>query len=183
MKPYRLLIPLLALILFISSCEFQCKVGSMDENQQKTKATGPVKIGNALVYNNIQITSNKLALNKAYLVFENGERVPNDNFVEFSSPIKLLLLIDSGWTVNNMKVKLGASEKVTNENGVTELEQQDLFADYPEGVSAEDARIIGLTISIKMNPGAPPTWFKVNFRVWDKNSDGYIEGHYKLFSK
>lgn len=183
MKSYQLAIPLLALMFFVSSCEFRCKVGSIDEKEQGAKVAGPVKIGNALVYNNIQITSKKLKLNKAYLVFKNGDRVPNDNIVDFTSPIKLLLLIDSGWTVNNTKVQLGGSEKITNENGGTELEEADLFAGFPEGVSEEDARIIGLTVSMKLRTGAPPTSFKVNFRVWDKNSDGYIEGNYKLFSK
>ena len=183
MKPYQFVIPILALMPVIYSCEFSCKVGAIDEKEQGAKAQGPVKIGDAIVYNNIQITAKNLKLNRAYLVFENGERVPNDNIVDFTSPIKLLLLIDSGWTVNNMKVKLGGSEKITNENGGTELEEADLFAGSPEGVSEEDARIIGLTVSIRLKQGAPPTWFKVNFRVWDKNSDGYIEGHYKLFSK
>lgn len=183
MKPYHVVISIFALMPFLSSCEFQCKVGSMDEKEQGAKATEPVKIGNALVYNNIQITANKLHLNKAYLVFKNGERVPNDNNVDFTSPIELLLLIDSGWVVNNGKVNLGASEKVAAESGSEVLNEEDLFATYPDGVSEKDAKIIALMVSIELKPGSPPTSFKVNFRVWDKNSDGYIEGSYKLFSK
>lgn len=183
MKSYQVVIPILALMPVISSCEFKCRIGTLDENEPQARAQGPVKIGNAIVYNGIQLTSKKIALNRAYLVFENGERVPNDNIVDFTSPIKLLLLIDSGWTINNKKVMLGASEKVASENGTTVLEEKDMFASYTDGVTEEEASVIGLSVIAKMKPGAPPTSFKVNFRVWDKNSDGYIEGHYKLFSK
>ena len=183
MRKLRLLISFFALTIIISSCKFSCKVGSLDETEPKAMSKGTVKIGDALVYNDIEITSNAVKLNKAYLVFENGERVPDGNLVDFTSPVKLVLLIDSGWEINNGKVMLGASEKISSETSDEILNEADLFASYTDGISEEDARIIGITASIKLPRGAPPTAFDVHVRVWDKNSDAFIEGRYKLFSK
>lgn len=183
MGKLRLLISIITLTIIVSSCKFSCKVGSMDETPAKARTKGTVKIGDALVYNDIAISFKDIKLNKAYLVFENGERVPDGNLVDFSSPVKLVLLIDSGWTTKNAKVMLGASEKISSEDSDVILNEDDLFAGYPEGVTEEDSRIIGITASIKLPSGAPPTSFDVHVKVWDKNSDAYIEGKYKLFSK
>ena len=183
MRKLRLLVTFISLTIIISSCKFSCKLGSMDETPSKAKTKGTVKIGDAVVYNDIDISFKDIKLNKAYLVFQNGERVPDGNLVDFSSPIKLVLLIDSGWTTTNGKVMLGASERISSEDSDTILNEDDLFAGYPDGVTEEDARIIGVTASIKLPSGAPPTSFDVLVKVWDKNSDAFIQGKYKLFSK
>ena len=183
MKLYRPVIPAFVLMLVLSSCKFSCKVGAIDEDKQAGNTQGPVRIGDAIVYNGIQLTSKNIKLNKAYLVFENGEKVPDDNIVDFTSPVKLLILIDSGWTSKNNKVMIDGSEKVIDEEGRLILNKEDLFGDYPDGAPEADARILGFTANIKLRKGVPPTSFNVITRVWDKNSEAYVEAKYKLYSK
>ncbi len=93
------------------------------------------------------------------------------------------LKIDEGWVEKDGKVLLGASEKIIAEDGTVVLEEDDLFEKYTDGISAEDAKSIYLSAALRLKEGAAPTSFKVTFKVWDKNGNGYIEGSYKLFSK
>jgi len=166
----------------LPSCEFNCKVGEIKEDKTN-HAKSPVVKDGAIIYNGIQLSSVKIKISKAYLVFENGERVPGNNFVDFERPVKLLLIIDSGWVIQNSKAWLGASEKVVTEDGKTMLDEKDLFIAYREGISAEDSKIIGLTYTLEVKQGTPPASFTVFFKVWDKKGEGYIEGNYKMFSK
>jgi hypothetical protein len=164
---------------FLQSCEFNCSVGKKEE---EVKGVAVVKDG-ARIYNNIELNSLGIKVNKAYLLTEDGGRVPDDNFVDFKSPVKMQLKIDEGWVEKEGKVLLGASEKIVAEDGTVVLEEDDLFERYTEGIPAEDAKSIYLSATLRLKEGAAPTSFKVTFRVWDKNGDGYIEGSYKLFSK
>lgn len=173
------LFSLLCISILLSSCEFSCK---LDQNKE-IKAGKPKVQDGAILYNNIQLTPHIIKVNKAYLVFANGERVPEDNFVDFTNPVKLVLLVDKGWNSNEGRVKLGGSEKVMIEGGRTILDEKDLFESYKDGVSEEDAKIISLTVELSIKPGSPPATFIVSFRVWDKSGEGFVEGSYKLFSK
>jgi hypothetical protein len=171
------------IILFLlSSCEFKCNVGNKDKTAN-AEVKKPVVKGGSIIYNGIDLESHNMKLSKAYLIFEDGTRVPEGNFVDFSAPIRLILLIDSGWVAQQGMVLIGASEKVQTENGATILDEKDLFEKYPEGVSVEDAKIIGLTVTLRIDKNSPPTSFTTSFKVWDKKGDGYIEGNYKLYSK
>ena len=166
------------ILMFLQSCEFNCSVGNKDEPRGKA-----VVQDGARVYNNIKLTNFKTNLEKAYLVFEDGSRVPDDNFVDFSQPVRLMLEFDGGWREENGKVMLGASEKIIAENGSVILDEPDLFQKYPDGINIRDANTIHLSANIKLRENAAPTSFSVQFRVWDKNDEGYIEGSYMLFSK
>ncbi|HQX97020.1 MAG: hypothetical protein IPH34_14275 [Chitinophagaceae bacterium] len=169
-------------ILFtLQSCEFSCSVGDKEE-ETKDKGTAVVKDG-ARIYNNIQLKTSGIKLEKAYLYLESGERVPDDNFVDFNGKIKLRLQFASDWKEENGKVLLGASEKIVAESGEVILEENDLFEKYPEGVSVEDSKIVFLSAILKLKPSAQPTSCTVFFRVWDKRSDAFVEGSYQLFSK
>jgi hypothetical protein len=170
---------LLGFLIFLQSCEFSCQVGNKDEPKGGKAET---KDG-IQVYNGIKIDAYKVKVDKAYLVFEDGTRVPDDNFVDFSQPIKLQLKIDSGWSVQDGKVWIGASEKIIQEGGITILDEPDMFANLTEGINATDAKSMYLKATIKLKENTPPTSFSVQFRVWDKKSDAYLEGSYMLFSK
>ena len=86
-------------ILFtLQSCEFSCSVGDKEE-ETKDKGTAVVKDG-ARIYNNIQLKTSGIKLEKAYLYLESGERVPDDNFVDFNGKIKLRLQFASDWKEN-----------------------------------------------------------------------------------
>ena len=162
----------------LSSCEFNCSIGKKDE----VTGAAEVKDG-ARIYNNIQLNASGVKVDKAYLLLDNGQRVPDDNFVDFNGPVKMQILIDSGWVEENGKVFLGASEKIITEKGEVVLEEADLFQKYPNGISTEDSKSIYLSASVKLKEGIPPTSFTVSFRIWDKKGNGFVEGSYKLYSK
>jgi hypothetical protein len=181
MRLKSLFFPLFFISILLPSCEFHCSVGKKEDPVHKTNL--PIHTEGATIYNGIELVSYKVKLNKAYLVFADGERVPEDNFVDFDQPVKLLLFIDSGWATIDKKVMLGASEKVVAEYGEIILNKQDLFELMPGGISENDAKIIGLTVTLKIKQGSPPSFYTIPFRVWDKRGEGYIEGTYKLYSK
>jgi hypothetical protein len=176
-----LLLLLLGIIIFsLEACEFSCQLGSRDE-----KPTSAVKPVQARTRNGIALKTNVIDVEKAYLLFEDGSAVPEDNVVDFSQAIKLLLVIEKGWVEKNNKVSLGSAEKIVVEGGEILLDEKDLFAiSYPEGMDPAAAKRISLTASIR--PGReirPLTDFLISFRVWDKNGDGFVEGSYKLYAK
>ena len=168
----------ISIIILLPSCEFNCSIGKKDE----PKGVAVVNQGTR-IYNGIDLEVNGLRVNKAYLLLDDGQRVNDDNFVDFKQPVRLQLLIDSGWVEQDGKVLLGAAEKITGENGNTILQEDDLFQKYPEGIDAADARIIYLSATLNLKENASPTSFKVAFRVWDKRGKGWVRGSYKLYSK
>lgn len=178
----RTSLPMLFILLALSlqSCEFSCSIGG---KKDEVKGTAVVKDGTR-IYNDIQLTANKVKLSKAYLVFKDGTAMPEGNLVDFTKPVKVQLVVDDGWVNENGKVMLGAAEKITAEDGTVILDEQDLFSGrYDDGISATDAKEIGLTANITLKKDAPPATFTVSFRVWDKKGEGYVEGSYKLYSK
>ena len=169
---------IVSISFLLQSCEFNCSIG------KKNEVTGAAEVKDgARIYNNIQLNASAVKVDKAYLLFDDGQRVPDDNFVDFKSPVKMQILIDSGWVEENGKVLLGASEKIITEKGEVVVEEADLFQKYPDGISVEDSKSIYLSAILKLKEGIPPTSFTVSFRVWDKKGDGSVEGSYKLYSK
>jgi len=179
MKRIHALMIVCCLPAILSSCEFKCSVGNKDE---EPKGTAVDKEGTK-IYNSIKLNTSRVKVKRAYLEFSDRTRVPDDNFVDFTQPIKLFLIIDSGWVEQDGQVFLGASEKIIVETGDIILDEADLFGSDTDGISAADARVIALTASLQLRKNIPPTSFSVQFRVWDKRGDGYIEGSYMLFSK
>ena len=169
-------------LFVLSSCEFHCSIGSESTNKERTH-NEPIRKNGTTLLNGIELTANKMKVSKAYLVLANGERVPDDNVVDFNSPVKMLLLIDSGWTTINKRVWIGASEKVVAPNGEILLNEKDLFTDDDKGADATDAKIIGLTVTLKFPGSNLPDHLVIPFKVWDKKGEGYIEGSYTLYSK
>lgn len=169
---------LISVSLLLQSCEFNCSVGKKDD----IKGDAKVKDG-ARIYNNIDLTAMGVNVDKVYLLTEDGQRVPEDNFVDFNSTIKMYIQTGSGWVEDSGKVFLGASEKIISERGTVLVEVEDLFEKYTEGISVKDSKSIYLSAILKLKEGSPPTSCTVSFRVWDKKGDGVIEGSYKLYSK
>lgn len=165
--------------LFLSSCEFRCSVGDKKNagvQKEEKKA--------ARVSNDILLDPKNVEIEKAYLLFEDGSRVPDNNVVDFSQAVKLMLAINDGWKETNGKVLLGASEKIEVESGEVLLDEPDLFKSYTDGISADDAKYISLTARVTLKKDIRPlTTFIVSFKVWDKNSDASVSGHYKLYAK
>lgn len=182
MKLFSLVLLVCVSFLF-QSCEFSCSVGSKEEKEKK--AVRDAKSG-ARILNEIKLNATDLKIEKAYLMFEDGEMVPDDNIVDFSQSIKLVIVFESGWKEIEGKVSLGASEKITVQGGEVLLDEADLFAEkLPNGLSVADSKTIALiaTINAKNKTIKPLTSFQVDFRVWDKNSNAAVEGNYKLYAK
>jgi|GEM_PF-1707019 len=172
----------LATAMLLSSCEFQCKLGAKSKDESTVEKLPAQKDG-ALVYNDIKVETHKVQLKKAWLMKEEGTRLAEGNFVDFPATVKLILELGEGWQLKGQRVFLGISEIITDEYENELLNEKDLFANNTAGFTEEDARIVGISASIKLNEDAAPTSFKVFFKVWDKNSEAYVEGSYSLFSK
>lgn len=180
MRSRSMFLSLLFTSVVLTSCEFHCSVGDKGETKD---ANPPVVKDGASIYNGIEVKSNGVKVNKAYLIYEDGTRVKDDNFVDFKQPVKVAIFVDEGWTEKDGKVFLGASEKVTTDDGKVVLDEADIFANDTVGATPSDAKIITITFSLKLEKEIQPTKFNVNFKVWDKNGEGYVEGQYKLSSK
>ncbi len=135
------------------------------------------------IKNNIQLKTNGFKVSQAYLTFDDGTAVPQDNKVELDQKITLLLIIDEGWKITDGQVYPGASEKITLSNGFEVLNNEDLFTAYNEkGVTAEDARYISLKAKITKLDNKN-NYIIVKFRVWDKKGTSSLTGSYKFFIK
>jgi hypothetical protein len=178
---YGKLSPLLLLIaLLLSSCKFSCNVNEGSKPAGKT-VSGPAMVNGALVSNSIDVAATGVKLKSATLQFEDGTRVPDDNVVKLNQKINLLLQLDNTWKMIDGKSFIGASEKITTSSGYEMLNAADLFKDYSvSGVDPTDAKYIRLNAVItKADPSV--SYYKVEFRVWDKKGDGEIKGSYQFY--
>jgi hypothetical protein len=167
------------LTMVLTSCEFHCSVGTPVE-KQPTPAGSTDKPS---IANRIKLTTRNVKVSQAFLITANDNKpVPENNAIDFSQPVKLMLVIESGWTVENGLSFIGASEKVSSE-GTVLLDEKDVFAEYESGVNATDAKAIGLSVTIPPPPKGAVNEYNVEFRVWDKKGTGYVEGSYTLHSK
>jgi hypothetical protein len=171
MKPAASFILLLALMFF--SCEV--KVNTPSSKESKTEKT------NAKIRNGIQLKANGLNVEQAFLTYEDGALVSNENKIDVNQKVVLRLIMD-GWKEENGRVMIGATEKLTTSKGQTILDTDDLFVSYPEGVDAKDAKYITLSAVITRLDELYD-YFLVEFRVWDKKGGGEVTGSYKLYLK
>lgn len=132
------------------------------------------------VLNDISLeTGGGIEVNQAFLTYENGDVVPSPNITSLRKPIYLHLNLIKGWKEEMGEVSLGASEKISSDNGTVFLDEPDLFQKY-KSLSADDAKIIQLKAVINSMLG-PIKYFVVDYKVWDKNGDGIIKGSYKFY--
>src|SRR5688572_11599099 len=169
----------LLFILGISSCEVKVGTGNSDK-ESNTTASGNESKSNK-IRNGILLKENGLDVDEAYLTVNDGSLLSNENKVDINDIVKMNLVM-GGWKVENDKVFVGASEKVLTSEGYMILNEADLFANFTEGVNANDAKYINLSVQLtKMTK--VPDHFLVEFRVWDKKSNADVSGSYKLYLK
>ena len=166
----RLLLPLLA-ITFFTSCEFHAKVKEATDEAAKSSTKSKIR-------NGINIKSNGLKVSQAFLVYGDGTLVPPENLAKINQELYIRLIIDSGWKVENGKVTLGASEKVTTSDGKAILDEADLFSGN-DTVDEKDAGVIVLKVVIN-RVDKLYDYYQVNFKVWDKKGTGEITGDYRF---
>jgi hypothetical protein len=132
------------------------------------------------VLNDISVeTEGSVKVYRAFLSYESGDLVPSSNVTAPGKPIYLNLNITKGWKEEMGEVSLGASEKISTDNGTVLLDEPDLFQNY-KSVSADDAKFIKLKAVVN-NLSGPIKYFIVDYKVWDKNGDGVIRGSYKFY--
>jgi len=182
---------LTALIIFaivFTSCEFKCNIGKDTEKKDQQKDSTIQKSSNKnnspQTLNGIELSTNEVQVNRAFLSLESGNLVPSDNTVALGEKISLVINIDNGWKEIDGKSFIGASEKITTDNGTTLLDTGDMFAAYDQtGLDPTDAKVITLKAIITSKPSGPVEYYVVNFRVWDKKGNGEITGKYKFYIK
>lgn len=133
----------------------------------------------AKIRNGIRLKEKGLKIEQAYLTYEDGSLVSNDNKIDLNQKVIIRLIID-GWKEENGRVMPGATEKLTTSEGQVFLDEKDLFASYTDGVDAKDAKHITLSAVITRLDKLYD-YFLVEFRVWDKKGGGELSGSYKLY--
>jgi hypothetical protein len=160
-------------MLAFAACNTSPKTDNKPSVQSET--------GSKNVRNDIAIKTKGLEVEQAFLLFDGGKLVPQDNKVEVGQRVDLRMLI-KGWKAVNGKVFLGASEKITTDEGQTVLDEQDLFASFTDGVSEADAGVITISATISRIDKLFK-YFEVSCRVWDKQSDDNATAVYRLYLK
>ena len=158
---------LFASVLFIS-CELKVNTPASDSSGDKIR-------------NGIQLKEKGLVVEQAFLLFEDGKLIPAGNKIEVGQWVGLRLIVN-GWQKNDGKVFLDAEEQITTSDGRQLLDQKNLFKDYADGLTSEDAR--ALTLSARITAiDKLYDYFTVTFRVWDKKDQNELSGSYKLYLK
>ena len=166
MRKYCVIVILMSLL--ISSCEISVKRSDSEE-------TGKSKIRNGITFR-----SNGIKVEQAFLITEDGALLPDDNKVKVNQKIRLRL-IASGWKERDGKIFLDASEKMETSEGNVFLDEKDMFRDYQDGLSPEDAKYITLSAVITQIDKLYD-FYKVSFQVKDKNDEQKsVAGSYKLY--
>ena len=172
--------------LLLSSCEFKCSVGDQGTEPKKTKtvSSSTVEKDGAIITNGVDITTKGVKIEKVGLFLPDDSRLSDDNLVSLGEKIKMVILIDSGWVVEDGKSFIGASEKISNNLGEVAVKAEDIFSDYTEsGIEAADAKAISLSAVITDIGNGGADHYVVEFRIWDKKGTAEISGSYKFYLK
>jgi hypothetical protein len=132
------------------------------------------------ILNDVSIeTEGGVEVNRAFLTYETDEQVPSSNLTSAGKPIYLNLVLTKGWKEEMGEVSIGASEKISTDDGTILLNEGDLFEKY-NSISAEDSKFIKLKAVVN-KPSASIEYYIADYKVWDKNGKGMIRGSYRFF--
>jgi hypothetical protein len=130
-------------------------------------------------YNEFQIAST-VKLKRAFLVLEDGTRVPPDNMIDFTQGVILILQIDSGWAVKDNKVYLeGNMQGYDNANGNAKFLDMKMDDVLDKGVSIADANTIHLTVNKFKNVSGNVS---ITFGFKDRINGRYVGGAFRLYN-
>ena len=174
----RSILLILASGLIISSCQITVKKDAPSDNSSKSETN----IASSKIRNGILLNENGLKVSSAFLTYEDGSLVSNENSIDIGKKVILHLTI-TGWSVTEGNVYVGAGEKISTNEGDVFMDEKDLFTAYDDtGVSAKDAESITLSAVITQ-VSKIFDYFLVEFKVWDKRSNDAVSGSYKLYMK
>ncbi len=154
------------MLIILSSCEFSV---TRTDSSEKSK-----------IRNGISIQAKGINVEQAFLITDDDNLLPEDNKVKVNQKVRLRL-VASGWTEKDGRVFVDASEKVETSDGTVILNEKDLFRDYQDGISPEDAKLITLSVVITRIDKLYD-YYRVLFQVKDKSDEQKsVEGSYKLY--
>lgn len=104
-----------------------------------------------------------------FLLTNNNNHPLDDNKVHGDIPFRIVGNGIEGYTAQEGRVYPGCALTVTNEAGKKILDVQDLFADYSDGLSPEDAANIAAVFTIPSQAGIGKK-FHVQSRIFDKKN-------------
>lgn len=163
------------LLLVLASCG-AADNQTADKPLVKSEVSTPAQ---AKIRNNIQVQSNGVKVEQAFLTYEDGTLVPADNVTAINKKL-LLNLVVSGWEEKDGSVQLEASEKVTTSEGQVILDVPDLFTQSGlQSLSAKDARYLRLNVVIT-GINELSDYYKVEFKVWNQYTQQFIYGTYQF---
>ena len=156
----------IVMLIMLPSCELSVK---RSDSSEKSK-----------IRNGIKIQAKGITVEQAFLITDDGNLLPEDNKIKVNQKVRLRL-IASGWAEKDGRIFIDASEKVETSDGTVFLNEKDLFRDYQDGLSPEDAKLITLSVVITQIDKLYD-YYKVLFQVKDKSDEQKsVEGFYKLY--
>lgn len=163
----------------LSSCDFKCSVGG-DKPVVKTKpvtSEDNTTLNGAIIKNNIEVDVKGVKVKEVYLV-DADYNLLTENKAGIGEKIYLVVRMDTGWVKENGMSFIGASEKILTSAGRVVVSADDIFKEQElTGLDAKDSKVISLSALItQADPGIND--FEVQFRIWDKKSDGEVKGKY-----
>ena len=131
-----------------------------------------IKIRNGIVVN----ANGGLIVEQAWLQYDKGPMVREGNVINLGEKIQLYLVIH-GWQGQGDIISIGASERLTTDEGQCFLDEADLFARY-ETLPLKAVEKISLS-AIVDNIDRLVDFFKVDFKIYSKMfPEQYLEGYY-----
>lgn len=135
---------------------------------------------NIKIRNGIQVKADGgLIVEQAWLQYANGPLIRDNNIINLGEKIHIHFVIH-GWKGVDGDISIGASEKITTDEGQTFLDEGDLFARYDK-LPLEAVGKLSLSAVVD-NIDRLVDYFRVDFRIWSKMyPEQEINGYYLFY--
>ena len=167
------------LAILLACCNCSCSSGKKKEGVKAKTVTSKdnTTLNGAIIKNNIDLDATGVKLKEAYLA-DSSYKPLAENKAGIGEKIYIVIKMDTGWVKENGKSFIGASERILTSAGRVVVSADDIFKDQEvTGMDARDTKEISLSAVItEADPGLNN--FEVQFRVWDKKSNGEVKGKY-----
>jgi hypothetical protein len=168
--------------MVLSSCDFKAGDKNAGVKTKEVTSKDNTTLNGAIIKNDIDLDATGVKLKYAYLV-DSDNKALNENKAAVGEKIYLVIGLDTGWVKENGKSFIGASERILTPSGRVVVAADDIFKDQElTGMNAKDTKEISLSAMIT-DRGSESNNFEVQFRVWDKRSNGEVKGKYKFSLK
>jgi len=125
----------------------------------------------------IKVTKEGLDFDEVYTMSNKTKKVITDNQAGFNETILFLFQGLKGYTLKGTKVEVGLKLKVTDNNGVIIVENDDAFANQTIDENILKSGISSTLILSKGIVANPLTW---EVEIWDKNSEAKLKAETQI---